>query len=114
MDLTPALVERLVTRLFAAECRLAASELLDLYGTEPYEREVVRVRVAALKLSEGSLVRLEEVIVAAKRDYRDVLAWAEYPDELSRPTWRMPVEEQSRIRTTDRIQYQVWLAEHGE
>jgi hypothetical protein len=114
VDLTPALVERLVVRLFPPESSAAASALLARYGTESYEKEVVRVRVAALKLCDGSLERLEGAVVAAKRDYRDVLAWAEYPDEMRRPTWRLPAEEQSRIQQSDRMQYQAWLAEHGE
>jgi len=114
MDLTPALVDRLVSRLFADELRPAASALLARYGIESYEREVVRVRVATLKLCEGSLERLESAVVAAKRDYRDVLAWAEYPDEMRQFTWRLPAEEQTRIHQADRMQYHAWLAEHGE
>jgi hypothetical protein len=56
-------------------------ELLDHYGIEPYERERERVQLAILKLSEGSEEKLREFIAVAKRDYRDVLFWAEYPEE---------------------------------
>jgi hypothetical protein len=52
-------------------------------------------------------------VVTAKRDYRDVLAWAEYPEELRSPTWRMPAADQARIRAADRAQYIAWLAAHG-
>ena len=71
------------------------------------------MRVAALKLSEGSPDRLRELIAHAKRDYRDVLAWAEYPEEMRGFTWRLPPDEQARIRTADRAQYLAWLAAHG-
>jgi hypothetical protein len=83
------------------------------YGTRSHEREEIRVRVAVLKLSDGSLERLQALIAHAKRDYRDVLAWAEYPEEMRNLTWRLPVAEQARIRTADRVQYLAWLAAHG-
>ena len=56
-------------------------ELLDSYGVEPYERERERVQVAILKLSAGSEEKVREYVAVAKRDYRDVLFWAEYPEE---------------------------------
>lgn len=55
--------------------------LLDTYGVESYEREPERVQLAILKLSEGNEERLREFVAVAKRDYRDVLLWAEYPEE---------------------------------
>ena len=113
MELTAALVEALVTRLFRPEVRVEATNVLAQYGTQVHEREDIRVRVAALKLSGGSLDRLRELVATAKRDYRDVLAWAEYPEELRSPTWRMPAADQARIRAADRAQYIAWLAAHG-
>ena len=113
MELSAALLEALVDRLFAPEVRGEAAGLLAQYGTQPHEREAIRVRVAALKLSEGSVERLQELIVRAKRDYRDVLAWAEYPEEMRSLTWRLPPAEQTRIRRADRAQYLAWLAAHG-
>src|SRR5437867_11469176 len=84
--------------------------ILDLYGTEPYERERERVQIAILKLSEGSVERLHANVEAAKRDYRDVLAYAEYPEEMSRATWRISDQEEVRaLRERDRRQYLDWL-----
>ena len=40
------------------------------------------VCIAILRLSRGKLAKLEDLVVAAKRDYRDVLAWA------SQPRWK--------------------------
>ena len=56
-------------------------ELLDTYGVEPYEQERERVQLAILKLSGGSEEKLREFLAVAKRDYRDVLFWAENPEE---------------------------------
>ena len=55
----------------------AIVEMLDLYGTEPYERERERVQLAVLTLSQGSEDKLLQFVQAAKTDYRDVLSWVE-------------------------------------
>ena len=52
-------------------------ELLDLYGTELYERERARAQLAILSLSQGSQDKLLQFIQAAKTDYRVVLSWVE-------------------------------------
>ena len=56
-------------------------ELLDSYGAKSFERERERVQLAILRLSGASEEKLREFVAAAKRDYRDVLFWAEYPQE---------------------------------
>lgn len=113
MELTAELVDALVARLFRPEVRAEAAGLLGQYGTQAHEREEIRVRVAALKLSDGSPDRLRDLITRAKQDYRDVLAWAEYPEEMRGLTWRLPAAEQARIRAADRAQYLAWLAAHA-
>ena len=112
MQLTPEIVSLLVDRLFVNEDRAKAMELLDSYGTAAHEREQIRVRIAALKLSEGQIDKLEHAVMRAKRDYRDVLAWAEYPQELVHATWRMSDEEVAQIRGADKAQYLTWLKGH--
>ena len=69
-------------------------ELLDSYGVEPYEQERERVQVAILKLSAGSEAKVREYVAVAKRDYRDVLFWAEYPEESKLDTR----EKRQRVR----------------
>ena len=69
-------------------------QLLDEYGVEPYERERERVQLAILKLSEGNEEKLREFVAVAKRDYRDVLFWAEYPEEARLDT----PEKRERVR----------------
>ena len=55
--------------------------LLAAYGTEPHEREVQRVRSAILQISEGEERKVEEHVATAKKDYRDVLFWADQPEQ---------------------------------
>ena len=69
-------------------------ELLDAYGVESYERERERVQLAILKLSDGNEEKLREFVAVAKRDYRDVLLWAENPDEAKLDT----PEKRERIK----------------
>ena len=69
-------------------------ELLDSYGVEPYEQERERVQLAILKLSGGSEEKLREFVAVAKRDYRDVLFWAENPEESRLDT----PEKRERVR----------------
>ena len=53
--------------------------ILDAYGTQDWERERERVQRAILMLAKGDLGKLRHFTDAAKKDYRDVLMWAEYP-----------------------------------
>ena len=70
-------------------------ELLDGYGVESYEHERERVQLAILNLSVGSEENMREFIAVAKRDYRDVLFWAEYPEEsrLDTPEKRQRIKK---------------------
>ncbi len=102
-------VFRIVRRDFPEQFD-AAMAVLNQYGLEKWEREQARVRTAVLKLANGNLKKLEESVETAKRDYRDVLATAEYPEyfrmwglgELSR-------KEAERIINADWAQYDAWL-----
>ncbi len=69
-------------------------ELLDSYGVESYERERELVQLAILKLSGESEEKLREFVAVAKRDYRDVLFWAENPEEARLDT----PEKRERVR----------------
>jgi len=85
--------------------------ILNEYGTEGWQRSVSRVRLAVLKLANGDLEALRREIEAAKRDYRDVLAYAEYPEYMQKvsPSSRLADEEKERIIRSDWNQYQNWL-----
>jgi hypothetical protein len=57
------------------------------------ETGIERVRAAVLKLSEGSLERLDHAIYRARRDWRDVLMWSGFAHEV--------------------LKYREWLSETG-
>ena len=63
---------------------------LDEYGTESYEREVDRVKLAILQLSEGKTEQLQYWVQTAKVDYRDPLAALQLGPHSSEQgaTWR--------------------------
>lgn len=65
--------------------------LLDSYGVESYERE--RVQLAILKLSDGDEKKLREFVAVAKRDYRDMLFWADNPEDA-----KLTPEKRERLR----------------
>lgn len=110
-DVTKDDVERIVRRDFPGGQFDPAMAVLERYGTETWHRERARVQLAALKLSNGDLHKLEAAIETAKKDYRDVLVPAEYP-EYAKTGFRkreLPVDEQDRINARDWEQYESWL-----
>ena len=86
-------------------------QLLSEYGKEDYERGSNRVKLAILKLSGGSIEKVKEYVQDAKKDYRDVLAWAEYPEQMRTDAWKLSPEENKRIQERDIEQYEAWLNE---
>ncbi len=87
-------VVAVVQKTFPESAHTRVLELLDTYGVESYERERERVQLAILKLSEGNEEKLREFVAVAKRDYRDVLFWAENPEEAKLDT----PEKRERIK----------------
>src|SRR5438132_12781113 len=87
-------VVAVVQKTFPETAHARVLGLLDGYGVESYERERERVQLAILKLSEGNEEKLREFVAVAKRDYRDVLFWAEYPEEAKLDT----PEKRERVR----------------
>jgi hypothetical protein len=71
-NVTSADVERVVRRDFPADCVPEVLAILREYGTESWQREPHRVRLA-VKLAAGNIERLRFQIETAKGDYRDVL-----------------------------------------
>ena len=84
----------IVQKTFPETSHSRVIELIDTYGVESYERERERVQLAILKLSEGNEEKLREFVAVAKRDYRDVLFWAENPEEAKLDT----SEKRERIK----------------
>lgn len=75
-------------------------------------QELERVRPAVVKNSGGNLAELRRQIELAKRDGRDVLSSAEYP-EASRMGFvsysKLDKESRMGVEARDRQQYEAWL-----
>jgi hypothetical protein len=71
-------LERIVARDYRPEQRAEALAALAAYGEDSSPEGALRVRMACLKLAAGDLEKLKRFTGDALRDYRDVLAWAEY------------------------------------
>ena len=104
-------VIRIVKRDFSNKQFDAVMSILNEYGLESWQRGVNRVRLAVLKLAGGDLPALRCEIDVAKSDYRDVLAYAEYPGYMQKvsPSARLAEVERERIIRADWAQYQSWL-----
>ena len=84
------LVSSAIALCFAPEDRGSVRDLLAEYtGNEPE-----RVQLAILVLADGDTSALLDMVRAAHLDYRDVLYWAEYPEESQ--TGRMRAEMAAR------------------
>jgi len=103
------LEQKLRTLFPDAPQRREAEQELARYGTESYEQEEVRVRLAVLKLAGADMQRLHSYVDAAKGDYRDVLAWAECPAQMESDFWQLPPNERKFLIDRDHEQYENWL-----
>ena len=70
-----------------------------------------RVQLAILKLAAGDINALQTHLEMAKRDYRDVLAFAEYPGYFTKvpPTATSSDSAHAEVIEDDWKQYQEWL-----
>jgi hypothetical protein len=111
---TRELVMKKAKDVFPKEDTAKIMSILDQYGTDSYERERERVQIAILKSSKGEMKDLEEGVKAAKQDYRDVLAWAEYPLEMKTEAGTLDAQKAKEVREKDRKQYLEWLNKKPE
>lgn len=103
---------RIIARDFPPEDHTAILELLDTYGSESWHREHHRVRAAVLKLADGDTAQVEICVQGASKDYRDVLAWAEYPNGMKlghQGPGPEHAEQNRQARNTDWDQYEEWF-----
>jgi hypothetical protein len=108
-EATRALVLEKLRQAFPDEQVAAEAVIrLDSYQSESSEQGAHRVQLAILKLSGGDLDQLRQYVEAAKQDFRDVLAGAEYPEEM-RVGFDISPEERRAIQERDRKQYLDWL-----
>ena len=104
-----AILTRKLRSLFPDEKkRNEVKAVLDTYGTEAYEKEPLRVRLAILKLSDSDPDEIKRTTDFAKQDYRDILSWAEYPRQSKK--WSMPDgPKKKKLIEADRTEYEDWL-----
>ncbi|MCK5351268.1 hypothetical protein KAJ77_01745 [bacterium] len=104
------LLPRLLEKLFPLEEeRELVVEILGQYGSGDFQREGDRVRMAILKLAGRSPEQIRYYTLMACRDYRDVLAGAEYPNQMGHYPWREKDPERlAQIQAEDKEQYQSW------
>lgn len=83
-------------------------EILENYGKENHEQEASRVKLAVLKLANTDINEIRKYVDMAKQDYRDILAWAEYPRQSKK--WSMPDGSKKKtLIEADRVEYEEWL-----
>ncbi|MHC4599416.1 MAG: hypothetical protein ACYS47_10460 [Planctomycetota bacterium] len=104
-------VERVVRRDFDPAEFEGVTAILGSYGDRGRRREDHRVCLAALKLADGNFAELRRQMQAAELDYRDVLAWAEYPEYMKEvhPGAGLTEEEIRAVVERDWQQYKRWL-----
>lgn len=107
---TAADIERIVRRDFPNRVSDALA-ILDEYGSGTWHHESHRVHAAVLKIANGNLDRLKREIKTANADYRDVLAYAEYPSYFQRVPGpgSLPAAQTRQIIDADWRQYQEWF-----
>ena len=108
MDYDQALARKLKSMFESKASINEVNSLLSVYGKEEHERETTRVKLAILKLAGTDLKEIEKYTVIAKQDYRDVLAWAEYPRQSKK--WSMPDDpKKKKLVAADKEEYEEWL-----
>jgi hypothetical protein len=105
--MTPAKLVAKIRQVFPAADPADIKRQLDAY-TGP---ERLRVQLAIVKLTEeDGRDSPGHYVDSARQDHRDVLTWAESPQQL-RPDWfSLSVTERAKVAKADRQQYARWLA----
>lgn len=104
------ILQRKMLKLFPdPKARAAAATMLNQYGTASHEHEPARVQLAILRLSGGDLRKIGTNVATAKKDYRDILAYAEYPRQAARDAWKLTLDQNKALEAEDRKDYEAWL-----
>jgi hypothetical protein len=104
-------LDRKLRQIFPShDLRSAAESVLGGYSDKD-ERSTTRVRLAALKLAGDDIDKLAAYVKTASEDFRDVLAWAEYPNAMRLPpTGDSELPSYREATVADIEQYQAWLS----
>jgi len=107
-EITPEDLERILCREFTEQDQEEARDILSNYGLEPSHKEILRVRLAALRLSDGNLQMLEDALDLALESYQDALCAAETPTYRKIPA-NMPKEDVELVLEEDYSDYKEWV-----
>ena len=105
-------INRIVRRDFPESQVDVVAETLCEYGAEKWHREGNRVKAAILRLANGKLDALRTAVEVAKREYRDVLVAAEYPEygrRTNSSAHTLEGTERDQVIDRDWDQYKAWL-----
>lgn len=101
------LIEKKIQQIFPDKEMSEIIECLEEYGAKSKEKD--RVHLAILKLCEEEKLSDPSIYVkAAQADYRDVLAWAEYPHQMKHGPEKDP-QISAQLVKKDEEQYKAWL-----
>jgi hypothetical protein len=101
-------VTRAIERDFPPTDRADVRATLDKYTAGDGPVPPARVHLAILKLSGGDTSKVVKYVEDARLDYRDVLAWAEYPRYFAQGGFDTDADEKQAI-DDDWAEYQSWL-----
>lgn len=104
------ILKKVIKKLFPeTDKRQRVTEILERYGNASWQHEENRVRLAILKLAGVNTEMIQYFTVQACRDYRDVLAMAEYPNQMANPyMMKNDPEGASELVQEDLKQYKDW------
>jgi len=103
-------VERVVRRDFPPDEVAGVLAFLEAYGRQSWHGEIPRVRLAILKRAQGNWKQLRDALATADKDYRDILAYAEYPAYFSGiQPGEKDAARRRRAIAADWRQYSSWL-----
>jgi hypothetical protein len=87
------LLRQKITEQFPQEESAQVLTLLNQYESAAGR---LRVQLAILQLSQGDVDKLREYVEVARTDYRDVLFWAETPEQAKAVKVRVPPQQEAR------------------
>lgn len=120
-------IQQLAENVFGQAAAPEVLKCLSQYGTGRYEKaNRERVHLDILRLSNGDMAKIRELVKAAKSDFRDVMGKAETPNFSSYYFDNVktkgaggiqldPTDPELRKATeADFRQFCLWLVEHGK
>ena len=113
MNDTETILKNVMERLFPETgLRGEVYSILDRYGGASWQPEGARVKLAILKLASGNTDQVRYYTVQACRDYRNVLASAETPNQMANPYIRKhDPDRYLELGKEDEEQYRDWIRE---